>query len=155
MYLFSVYLHIITAIIWIGGQLFLPLVLIPALKKIEAENHFKRKTIIETGIVFSKVGKWLMWIFVLTGIGNFYFKFHSFQIEIFQSHYGKMLITKVVLFLIMLAINFYHEKKVGLNMKEYLSNEQYEQLRKIASITGRVTLLLSLIIAFIGLYLTK
>lgn len=155
MYLFSVYLHIITAIIWIGGQLFLPLILIPALKKIKAENHFKRKIIIETGIVFSKVGKWLMWIFVLTGIGNFYFKFHSFQIEIFQSHYGKMLITKVVLFLIMLAINFYHEKKVGLKMKEYLINEQYERLGKIASITGRVTLLLSLIIAFIGLYLTK
>ncbi len=155
MYLFSVYLHIITAIVWIGGQLFLPLVLIPALKKIEMENYFKREIIIETGIIFSKVGKWLMGVFVFTGIGNFYFKFHSFQIEIFQSHYGKMLIIKIVLFLIMLVINFYHEMKVGLKMKEHLSNEQYERLRKIASITGRVTLLLSLIIAFIGLYLTK
>ncbi|GIV28316.1 MAG: hypothetical protein KatS3mg027_2130 [Bacteroidia bacterium] len=155
MYLFSLYIHVITAIIWIGGQLFLPLVLIPALKKIECDNPIKRSIVIETGIVFSKVGKWLMLIFVLTGIGNFYFKFHSFQIEIFQSRYGELLLLKVTLFLIMLAINFYHEIKVGLRMKEYLNNEEYERIRKIASITGRITLLLSLIIAFIGLYITK
>jgi len=149
-------MHIICAAIWIGGQLFLPLVLIPALKKRVSHPSVRKSIIIETGIVFSKVGRWLLVLFIITGIGNYYFKFHSWNFEIISStEYGKWLLIKLLLFLIMAGINFYHEQRIGLFMTSNMSDEAYNMLRIKAILTGRITLILSLIIAFIGLYLTK
>lgn len=154
-YLFSLYVHILCVAIWIGGQLFLPLILLPAIQKMKIESLTKRSLLIETGIIFSKVGRWVIIFFILSGLGNFYFKFHSRNIEIFLSSYGEWLIIKIFLFLIMIGINIYHEKKIGFYLKSMLLDENYEKYRKVASITGRITLLLSLIIAFIGIYLKK
>lgn len=154
-YLFSLYVHILCVTIWIGGQLFLPLILLPAIQKMKIESLTKRSLLIETGIIFSKVGRWVIIFFILSGLGNFYFKFHSWNIEIFLSSYGEWLIIKIFLFLIMIGINIYHEKKIGFYLKSMLLDENYEKYRKVASITGRITLLLSLIIAFIGIYLKK
>lgn len=156
MYIITIYIHIICVALWIGGQLFLPLVLIPALKKSVSHPFIRKSIIIETGIVFSKVGRWLLVLFIFTGIGNYYFKFRSWNFGIISStDYGTWLLIKILMFLCMAGINFYHEQKIGLLMTSDLSDAAYNMLRRKAIFTGRITLILSLIIAFIGLYLTK
>ncbi len=101
------------------------------------------------------IGRWLLLIFLITGIGNYYFKFQSWNVSILNSYYGKLLLFKLFLFCLMVLINFYHEHKVGMKMLLNMADEEYESLKKRASITGRMTLFLSLLIAFIGMYLAK
>ncbi len=52
MYLFSLYLHVITATLWIGGQLFIPLVLIPSVKSTIKDEGVKKNYLYKQELCF-------------------------------------------------------------------------------------------------------
>ncbi|GAB4448359.1 MAG: hypothetical protein OHK0036_03740 [Bacteroidia bacterium] len=157
MYIVSLYLHLILVCIWIGGQIFLPLVIIPALKKSLGNNEaLKRKIVINSGIIFSKAGRWIILLLLITGILNYYFKFKTFNLFLFSDNpYGKKLLLKISLFILMIVINIIHERKIGNQLINDVDEKEYEHLKKWASFTGRMTLLLSIIILLLGLLLSK
>lgn len=157
MYIVSLYLHLILVCIWIGGQIFLPLVIMPALKKsLDNNEALKRKIIINAGIIFSKAGRWIILLLLITGIFNYYFKFNTFNLFLFSDiPYGQKLILKISLFILMIVINIIHERKIGNQLINDADEKEYEHLKKWASFTGRITLFLSIIILLLGLLLTK
>lgn len=151
-YIISVYIHIICAAFWIGGMLFLPLVLLPNIK-----SHPDRITLLyKTGIKFRFYGWIVLLLMVITGLGNVYFRGIPFEWDFFlKSDYGTVFWWKVSLFVLMLLISGVHDFYIGTKALEDFTKNPDPKMRKIASITGRVNLILALTIAFLGVMLSR
>lgn len=151
-YIISVFLHIVGAAFWIGGMLFLPLVLLPNIK-----NHPDRITLLyKTGLKFRFYGWIVLILIILTGLGNLYFKGLPLNLNfLFGSDFGKVFALKIALFVGMLLISAVHDFYIGTKALEDFTNQPNPKLKQIASITGRINLLLALIIAFLGVLLSR
>lgn len=149
LYLINLYLHVVGATCWTGGMFFFALVVVPALK-----NHPDRINILtKAGLRFRTYGWTVLALMIVTGLGNLYFKGIPFQIRYFNScHYGKLLGIKIGLFLLLLAVNVFHDADAG---KAALASGMSPRAGNIAQWTGRISLLITLIILFIGLLLSK
>ena len=149
-YYLSVWLHIVAGAFWIGGMLFLPLVLLPGIK-----NHPDRKNLLmATGLKFRFYGYIMLSILLLTGLLNIYFRGVPFSFKFFtENHWGSLVSLKVVLFLSMIMISLFHDMFVGRKAVEQMGNNK--QLKLIASWTGRILLLISLVMAYIGVLLSR
>jgi len=98
-YLISIFVHVICAAFWIGGMLFIPLVLVPGIK-----NQPNRVLLLhKTGIKFRFYGWLAVIILIISGVLNIHFRGLPFTIEFFMNtSYGKLLSIKLSLFVIML-----------------------------------------------------
>lgn len=151
-YILSVYLHILCVAFWIGGMLFLPLVLLPNIK-----DHPDRVALLfKTGVKFRFYGWIVLVLLILTGIGNLYYRGLPFTWEFFSSSdYGHLLGYKLILFVTMLAISGVHDFYLGKRALEDFEKQPDPRFRKIASWTGRINLILALVIAFMGVALSR
>jgi len=151
-YLISVFIHIICAAVWIGGMLFLPLVLLPSIK-----NHPDRITLLyKTGVKFRLVGWICLLILAFTGVLNLYFRGVPLTWNFLtHSNYGHLLDIKVLLFTIMLIIGGIHDFYIGNKSIDEMKNTSNGNFRKLAQWSGRLNLLLALAIAFIGIVLSR
>lgn len=151
-YLISVFLHLTVAAFWIGGMLFLPLVLLPGLK-----NHPDRIALLyKTGLQFRFYGWLAMALLVITGLLNLAFRGLPFTWAFFlDSEYGTLLQYKLTLFLIMLLISGLHDFFFGRKALEEMQQGDNRRLKMFARWSGRLNLLLSLAIAFIGVVLSR
>jgi putative copper export protein len=149
-YYVSVWLHIIAGAFWIGGMLFLPLVLLPGIK-----NHPDRKNLLmATGLKFRFYGYIMLSVLLLTGIFNIYFRGIPFSFKFFtKSHWGTLVSLKIVLFISMLMISLFHDQFVGRKAVDQIGNSR--QIKLIASWSGRILLLISLAMAYIGVLLSR
>lgn len=151
-YYISLLFHIIFGAFWIGGMLFLPLVLLPSIK-----NHPDRILLLhQTGIKFRFIG-WIALIgLAFTGILNMYFRGLPLTWNyISESDYGKLLSLKVLLFVLMLLIGGIHDFYIGNKSIDEMKVNSHGNYKKLARWSGRINLLLALIIAFIGIALSR
>jgi putative copper resistance protein D len=148
-YHISVWLHIIGVSFWIGGMLFLPVVLLPAIK-----NHPDRKNLLmETGLKFRFAGYVVLTLLLVTGILNVYLRGIDVSWKFLViSRYGKLVITKFVLLLLILVVSLVHDVQAR---KRLLSDEEKARFKIIARWSGRILLLISLVMAFIGVVLSR
>ena len=87
MYYISVLIHVIAAAIWVGGMIFLPAVLLPAIKN----NTQKIQLIHTVGLKFRTVGWIVLIILLVTGLFNMYFRQVDFSREgLTVNHFGRM-----------------------------------------------------------------
>src|SRR5678810_54190 len=84
-YYISVWLHIVAGAFWIGGMLFLPLVLLPGIK-----DHPDRKNLLmATGLKFRFYGYIMLAMMFITGLLNIYLRGLSFSFNFFiMTRYG-------------------------------------------------------------------
>ena len=148
-YHISVWLHIIGVSFWIGGMLFLPLVLLPGIK-----NHPDRnKLLMATGMKFRFYGYIVLTLLLVTGILNIYLRGIDLSWRFLViSRYGKLVITKLILFLSILAVSLVHDV---LARKRLLSEEENRKFKIVARWSGRILLIVSLAIAVIGELLSR
>jgi putative copper export protein len=151
-YIISVFLHIVFATFWIGGMLFLPLVLLPAVK----HDSDRISLLYKTGIKFRFYG-WIALIGLLTtGIYNMHAKGMSFTTEfLMKNDYGKLLGLKLSAFVLMIAIAGIHDFYVGNKAIEQMKKNDAGKLKYIARWSGRINLMLALLIAFLGIALSR
>ncbi|HWC54813.1 MAG TPA: CopD family protein [Chitinophagaceae bacterium] len=151
-YYISVWLHIVCAAFWIGGMLFLPLVLLPGIKN----NPERSQLLMITGLKFRFYGYIVLSILLLTGILNMYFRGINFSWEFFtSSHYGKLVIVKVILFLSILLVSLIHDLFVGRKAVNEVKESDRKKLKLIARWTGRILLLISLTMAYLGVVISR
>jgi putative copper resistance protein D len=151
-YYISVWLHIVCAAFWIGGMLFLPLVFLPGIKNNPERSHL----LMITGLKFRFYGYIVLSILLLTGILNMYFRGINFSWEFFTSgRYGKLVIVKVVLFLIILLVSIIHDLFVGRKAVNEVKESDRRKLKLIARWTGRILLLISLTMAYLGVVISR
>jgi putative copper export protein len=149
-YYISVWLHIIGAAFWIGGMLFLPLVLLPGIK-----NHPDRRNLLmATGLKFRFYGYIVLAMMLITGLLNIYFRGISFSWQFFfESRYGRLVSLKLILFIVMILVSLFHDLFAGRKAIDQIQNR--DQLKKIASWTGRILLLIALAMAYIGVLISR
>ena len=148
-YHISVWLHIIGVSFWIGGMLFLPLVLLPGIK-----NHADRANLLmATGLKFRFYGYIVLGLLLVTGILNMYLRGIDLSWKFLViSRYGKLVITKLILFLSILAVSLIHDVQAR---KRLLSAEENRKFKIVARWSGRILLIVSLAMAFIGVVLSR
>jgi len=149
-YYVSVWLHIVAGAFWIGGMLFLPLVLLPGIK-----DHPDRKNLLmATGLKFRFYGYVMLFVLLFTGLLNIYFRGIPFSWKYFtQAHWGRLVSLKIILFISILLVSAVHDLFAGRKAIDRMQDDK--KLKLIARWTGRILLLISLIMAYIGVLLSR
>jgi putative copper resistance protein D len=151
-YLISVFVHIVFAAFWIGGMLFLPLVILPGIRQ-----HPDRIAILyKTGLTFRFYGWIALTALVATGLLNMYLRGMPFTWAFFtQSDYGILVSYKLLIFLGILLVSGVHDFFLGRKALEEMQNSDNSQLKLLARWSGRINLLLALAMAFLGVVLSR
>ena len=162
MYHLSVFIHILSAMFWIGGMLFTAAVLVPA------SHHRLLKD--RKGTLFTVIGKkfsrisWILFlILVVTGITNLLTRGYTIETlatsTFWNSHFGNTLSKKLYLFatvLIMSSIHdFYAGPKAAELMDEQPENFQTKRMQKLSRWLGRANLILGLAILYYAMQLIR
>jgi putative copper export protein len=149
-YYISVWLHIVAGAFWIGGMLFLPLVLLPGIK-----DHPDRKNLLmATGLKFRFYGYIMLSLLLLTGLLNIYFRGIPFSWKFFtEIRWGRLVSLKIVLLAAIIIVSLIHDRFVGRRAIDQMADNR--KLKMIARWTGRILLLISLAMAYIGVLLSR
>lgn len=152
LYLMSVFIHLLAATLWVGGMGFLVLVVVPYLRR--GDRAQAAMLLRETGGRFSRVS-WVCFLLIaLTGSYNAWWRgvrFASLVDPAFlRSPFGRALAIKLLLFALVLALSAYHDFVNGPRATHAVASDphsaQSEQLRKRASMLGRLNALLALLL---------
>lgn len=161
LYLISVWFHILAATLWLGGMGFLVLVVVPWMRR---GNRQQGAVLLrETGLRFRTLGWVCFAVLAVTGTYNSYVRgvrFESFANESFlTSTFGRALLLKLVLFVVVLALSAYHDFKLGPDATRALTQEpaspRAESLRRRASSFGRLNALLALVLYGVAVVLVR
>ena len=160
-FLVSMWLHLLAAIVWIGGLAFISMVLVPTLR--DPALRPQALVLLRTsGRKFQRVAYAAFMTLGITGVANVYLKAGgSLEVvgALLPTSYGHVLGTKVLLVLVIIAISLYHDFVVGPRAAQALEADPQsaaaQALRRRASWLGRVNMLLSLAVLTLALLLVR
>lgn len=161
LYIASVYLHILAAVVWIGGMFFLVLVVVPWLR---AGNRAAAGRLLrETGIRFRNVGWACFALLLATGVLNLWYRGvrfeHFARPEWVTGPFGQAITWKLGLFAVVLVVSAVHDFRIGPRatraMEEDPTGPEAQRLRRSASLLGRLNALLALGLVFLGVVLVR
>lgn len=162
LYLLSVWLHILSAVVWIGGMVFLALVLVPVIRRTEYRG-IAASLIHWTGARFRWVGWVSLLLLILTGTINLTFRGFGWMDlksgRIFQGPFGQILGIKLLLVALILVLSVLHDFIIGpLATASWQTNPasaEAMRLRHQAGWLGRLNLLLALVVVALGIMLVR
>lgn len=162
LYATSLVFHVLAAAAWIGGMLFMALVLVPGLRKLE-DARMRRELIHATGGYFRLVGWVALAVLLVTGALNLIGRGMGPQVwlqaEFWRAGYGRMLAAKLLIFVCILAISVVHDWFIGLRANDAQviapGSPQALRLRRLATWFGRFNLLLSIAMLVLGILLSR
>lgn len=159
LYILSVFVHILCSIIWIGGMIFLSLVLVPTLRKTEDRKQ-AIQLILSTGKRFKIIGWHALLLLLITGLLNTYFRGGFIEGTAFwHSTMGRILMWKMTLFILVLILAGLHDFWLGPRATRIMTDEPNSaaalRARKTASWIGRANLILGLAIVFLAILMIR
>jgi uncharacterized membrane protein len=162
LYLISVWLHIMAAIAWVGGTIFLVLVLVPAIRRPQFAG-VASALIRWTALRFRWVGWVCFGVFLLTGAFNLLARGLGWQelgsVVFWQGSFGRTLAIKLIVVAVILAISGYHDFFLGpraaVAWEANASSPETLRLRRRAVQLGRLNLLLALTAIILGVMLVR
>ena len=145
-------IHLISASIWVGGSIFLGVVLAPLLKKMSLSIEERLELMIKVGRRFNKIALPSLVILIGTGIYNSHLVLQSPEI-LFSSSYGAFLITKIVLVIALIVTFTVHIRLFSKDIEQKISARQIadmelKKLNKKGMILGETTVVISVAILF-------
>lgn len=161
LYLISVYLHILSAIIWIGGIAFLVLVVVPWLRA--GGQQIAGVFLRETGARFRSIGWICFAVLVVTGSFNLWVRgvrFSSFVEEAWlASSFGRTVMLKIAVFVAVLVTSAFHDFVVGPRATAAIladgRSADAARLRRLASLLGRLNALFAITLLGIAITLVR
>ena len=159
-YIVSVWLHIVAVCLWLGGMLFLAIVIVPVLR-MPAYRDAAAGLVRASGLRFRTVGWVCLGVVVLTGIYNLNQRGNDGSYVwnglLWAGPQGRALSVKLTLVALVLALSLVHDWFLGPKASEMLiadpTSPAARRLRKTASWMGRLNALLGLaIVALAALY---
>ena len=149
---FVTWIHLISASIWVGGSIFLGVVLAPLLKKMSLSIEERLELMIKVGRRFNKIALPSLVILIGTGIYNSHLVLQSTEI-LFTSSYGAFLITKIVLVIALIVTFAVHIRLFSKDIEQKISARQIadtelKKLNKKGMILGETTVVISVAILF-------
>lgn len=154
-----IWIHLIFSSIWVGGSIFLGIVLAPLLKKTIPDLNKRISFMVTVGRRFNLLAGPSLLILIITGIYNA----RSFLPDpsvLFDSFYGYVLLSKIILVCITLLIYIIHililNKKVEVKILEgKVPDSYFKDLRNKIILLGRITVGLSIGILFLAALLNR
>lgn len=149
-YILSVWLHILAAMAWIGGMIFLVAVIVPALRHPDLRDR-AASLIALSGRRFKHIGWGCLLVLGVTGVTNLTFKGLGPALataEFWDAPFGSLLKMKLHLVALVVVLSVIHDFWIGPRaveaMREQPDAPRTLRLRKAASWMGRVNFLLAL-----------
>ncbi len=142
------WIHLLCSSIWVGGSIFLGLVLGPMLNTITKDVHERIKLMIKIGQRFNKLAFPSFIILIATGIYNSREIFEEPKI-FFETGYGIVLLVKIILVLITFLAYIIHIKLLDQAINKEIKNYSIEYISKIRNKIinlGKLTIITSVLI---------
>jgi putative copper resistance protein D len=142
--------HLIAASIWVGGSIFIGIVLAPLLKTISDSIEGRLSIMIRVGRKFNKIGIPSLIVLIVTGIYNST-GFIVTPSMILSTSYGVVLLIKIILVILLIITFAVHVRLIRTEVErkiesKQLSGEFLQKLRSKIIMLGRLTVILSLAI---------
>ena len=146
------WIHLVSAAIWVGGSLFIGVVLSPLLKTMTDSIEERMKIMIRVGRRFNKIAVPSLIILMATGLYSSHMLLSKPDI-LFATSYGTFLAIKIILVILLIITYAVHVRVIRKDvedkiMSNQLSEPQIQKLRKKIIILGEVTVVLSVAILF-------
>lgn len=181
LYHLSVFLHILSAIIWIGGMFFLALVVVPTTRGMPPSE--RAALFGAVGRRFRTVGWVCIALLIVTGTINSAYRGvtweNLFTAELWGSPFGTTLALKLGVVALLLGMSVYHDFVIGprsVRVHERVAvaagdrftadsgraaggaaavREEAERLRRLASTIGRIEGILALVVLALAIMLVR
>jgi putative copper resistance protein D len=147
------WIHITCSSIWVGGSIFLGIILAPALKIAVPIASDRLLLMIKFGRRFNSIAIPSFVILIGTGIYNS----RSFLVEdiLWQTPYGQLLLVKMILVIVVIAAYTFHVRVVSKETEQKLATTKVDEmyinrLRSKIIILGRMIVVLSVAILFLA-----
>lgn len=161
LYLLSVWIHIIAAMVWIGGMLFLVLVVVPWLRsghRAQAAVFFR-----ETGARFRNIGWTCFLLLAITGAFNLWVRgvrcANFVDPQWLTSPFGTAVLAKLSLFVVVLLVSAVHDFLVGPRATRAIAadprSSEAQRERRRASSLGRANVVFALLLVAMGVVLVR
>ena len=142
--------HLVAASIWVGGSIFIGIVLAPLLKTISDSIDDRLSIMIRVGRKFNKIAVPSLMILIASGLYNS--SGYLAKPSLFLStNYGLVLIAKIVLVIILIITFIIHVRLIRIKVEKQieskeLSADAIQKLRSKIIILGRITVIVSVAI---------
>jgi len=144
------WVHLVAASIWVGGSIFIGIVLAPLLKTISDSIDGRLSIMIRVGRKFNKIAVPSLIILIVTGLYNSsgYLTRPSLFLT---TNYGLVLVAKIVLVIILIVTFIIHVRMIRTKVEKQieskeLSEDAIQKLRSKIITLGRITVIVSVAI---------
>ena len=148
------WVHLITASIWVGGSIFLGIVLAPMLKSITGTLEERIALMIKIGRRFNTIAMPSLVILIITGIYNSRVFLQEPSL-LFETNYGIILLFKIILVIATVITYIIHIRVLNSETEKTLSSGYAEtiyvqSIRSKIIYLGRITVILSVAILLLA-----
>ncbi|MBI4242623.1 MAG: CopD family protein [Planctomycetes bacterium] len=163
LYLLSVFVHILCAVVWVGGMLFLVMVTMPVFRR----EGYSQKIRDLGSQMNGKFGR-IVWIsivlLVLSGVFNIYYKYRGFEWEefvnvLFMGEFGTILVIKLITVSVLIVLCYVHDFIIGAKFKHLWQTDPESKESRLYFKTmlwlGRFILVITLAVIILGILLVR
>jgi putative copper resistance protein D len=154
----SVLLHVLAALVWVGGMFFVALVAVPVARRRPPEE---RVALLDAlGRRFRVVGWASIGVLVVTGVTNVALRGVTWETvvsgQLAASTFGQLLVAKLLAVLAMLGLSAWHDFGVGpASTRAGTDPAGAAALRRRASRIGRTNAALALVVTALAVFLVR
>ena len=160
-YYLNVTIHVLAAMLWLGGMFFLAVVGAPALRAVDPPA-LRQKLFQELGVRFRTVGWWAIGVLVVTGVINLHYR-HWLQWDgllnnaaFWRTATGHSLAAKLLSVAAMIVVSFVHDFIVGPRAGTVPpGSPEALALRKRAALLARANAILGVVVVVAAVRLAR
>ncbi len=161
LYLLNVTLHVLAAMLWLGGMFFLAVVGGPVLRRLE-DASLRARLYRDLGGAFRRVGWWSILVLVLTGVANLAFRgvlsvATLTSARFWTTPFGDALAGKLIAVAAMLAVSAVHDFVIGpaAGRAARSASPEADRLRSWAAWLARVNAGLGVVVVLLAVRLAR
>lgn len=153
-----VFIHVVAAVIWVGGILFIGFVAVPSARRLPPET--RGALLDQIGRRFRSLGYIMLAVLIATGVWQAGVRgatlANVLDGSFFATRFGALLGIKVLLIVIMIAVSSIHDFVVGPASARLLATKRDStRLRKQAAWLARITAVLALLVLWYGIRMVR
>ncbi len=146
------WLHILAAVAWVGGMIFLTLVVVPVERRIE-DPRLRFDLVNRIGTRFKYLGWGSIAVLIATGTYNTLHKVSSWD-QLLGTGYGQTLLVKLVIVAFMFSLSIAHDFFLGPRLVEKAKGrKKIKDLAYIVTVLARGNLILALLVILLAVSL--
>jgi uncharacterized membrane protein len=160
-YYVNVTVHVLAALLWLGGMFFLGVVGAPVLRAVNPPE-LRQDLFQRLGLRFRTIGWWAVGVLLVTGVLNLYLRGWLDWTgalgsgAFWRSGTGRALMVKLTAVAVMLVVSAVHDFVVGpLAGRETAGSPRALQLRRRAALLARVNALVGVVVVVAAVRLAR